>query len=182
MNALIWIDWVIIVVIAVSTLISLKRGFVREALSLVTWIAAFIIARSFHPNMQTLLADTVETPLVRLAAAFAILFCGTLIIGALINNFIVHLVRITGLSATDRVLGMGFGLARGMVLVVFAVAMLRLTPVVNDTWWQSSVLVNRFILVEQWSRRVFGDEIERFMGGSVQAAMAVGVGHPTSAV
>jgi membrane protein required for colicin V production len=107
MDALIWIDWVIIALIAVSTLISLKRGFVREALSLVTWVGAFIIARTFHPQMQSLLESTVETPLVRLIAAFAILFFGTLIVGAIINNMIGHLVRATGLSATDRVLGMG---------------------------------------------------------------------------
>ena len=76
MEALIWIDWVIIALITVSTLISLKRGFVREALSLVTWVGAFILARTFHPQMQSLLESTVETPLVRLIAAFAILFFG----------------------------------------------------------------------------------------------------------
>src|SRR5690554_7527548 len=76
METLIWIDWVIIALITVSTVISLKRGFVKEALSLVTWIGAFIIARTFHPQMQSLLESSVETPLVRLIAAFAILFFG----------------------------------------------------------------------------------------------------------
>lgn len=129
MDALIWVDWVIIVLIAVSTLISLKRGFVREALSLVTWVAAFLIARTFHPQMQALLESSVETPLVRLIAAFAILFFGTLIVGAIINNMVGHLIRATGLSATDRVLGMGFGLLRGLVVVVVMIAFLRYTPV-----------------------------------------------------
>ena len=123
MEALIWIDWVIIALITVSTLISLKRGFVREALSLVTWVGAFILARTFHPQMQSLLESTVETPLVRLIAAFAILFFGTLIVGAIINNMIGHLIRATGLSATDRVLGMGFGLLRGVVVVIVAIAL-----------------------------------------------------------
>ena len=68
MDALIWIDWVIIALITVSTLISLKRGFVKEALSLITWVGAFILARTFHPQMQSLLESTVETPLVRLVA------------------------------------------------------------------------------------------------------------------
>jgi len=170
MNTLIWIDWVIIAVITVSTLISLKRGFVREALSLATWVAAFIIARSFHPQMQTLLADTVETPLVRLAAAFAILFLGTLVIGAIINRLLVQLVHVTGLSATDRVLGMAFGLVRGLVLVLVAVALLRLTPVTTDTWWQTSPLVERFSVLEQWSRRALGDPIDQFMPAAPGAA------------
>ena len=141
MEALIWIDWVIIALIAVSTLISLKRGFVREALSLVTWVGAFIIARTFHPQMQSLLESTVETPLVRLIAAFAILFFGTLIVGAIINNMIGHLVRATGLSATDRVLGMGFGLLRGVVVVIVAIAFTRYTPLAEDTWWRTSVIL-----------------------------------------
>lgn len=164
MNALIWIDWVIIALLTISTLISLKRGFVREALSLITWVAAFIIARTFHPQMQSLLAGTVETPLVRLIAAFAILFVATLIVGAIINNLIAHLVRVTGLSATDRVLGMVFGLLRGVVVVVVAIAFTRYTPLAQDTWWRTSIMIDRLGVVEDWSRRTFGDEFERFLG------------------
>ncbi|AOY87583.1 colicin V production CvpA [Marinobacter salinus] len=164
MEALIWIDWVIIALITVSTLISLKRGFVKEALSLVTWVGAFILARTFHPQMQTLLESTVETPLVRLIAAFAILFFGTLIVGAIINNMIGHLVRATGLSATDRVLGMGFGLLRGVVVVIVGIAFTRYTPLAQDTWWRESIMINRLAVVEDWSRRTLGDEFARFLG------------------
>lgn len=164
MDALIWIDWVIIALIAVSTLISLKRGFVKEALSLVTWVGAFILARTFHPQMQSLLESTVETPLVRLIAAFAILFFATLIVGALINNMIGHLVRATGLSATDRVLGMGFGLLRGLVVVIVCIAFTRYTPLAEDTWWRTSVMIDRLAVVEDWSRRTMGDEFARWLG------------------
>lgn len=164
MDALIWIDWVIIALITVSTLISLKRGFIKEALSLITWVGAFIIARTFHPQMQALLEGTVETPLVRLVAAFAILFFATLIVGAIINNMIGHLVRATGLSATDRVLGMGFGLLRGLVVVIVAIAFTRYTPLAGDTWWRTSIMIDRLAVVEDWSRRTLGDEFARFLG------------------
>jgi membrane protein required for colicin V production len=163
MNALIWIDWVIIAVITISTLISLRRGFVREALSLVTWVMAFIVARTFHPQMQSLLASTVETPMVRSVAAFAILFIGTLVVGAIINGIIGQLVRATGLSGTDRVLGMGFGLLRGVLVVVVGIALLRYTPVSEDTWWQESVMIDRLSVLEDWSRRTFGDELSGFL-------------------
>lgn len=169
METLIWIDWVIIALITVSTVISLKRGFVKEALSLVIWIGAFIIARTFHPQMQSLLESSVETPLVRLIAAFAILFFGTLIIGAIINNMIGHLVRATGLSATDRVLGMGFGLLRGVVVVIVAIAFTRYTPLAQDTWWKTSVMIDRLAVVEDWSRRTLGDEFARFLGPADKA-------------
>ena len=161
MTALIWIDWVIITIILVSTLISLRRGFVKEALSLVIWVAAFVIARTFHPHLQTLLVDTIETDSVRLIAAFGILFIGTLIVGAIINNLIGALVRMTGLTATDRVLGMCFGLARGLVVVVVAIALLRYTPVTQDTWWRTSPLVQQAMLIEQWTRRTLGSDLER---------------------
>ncbi|MGP4843184.1 CvpA family protein [Marinobacter sp. 1Y8] len=173
MDALIWIDWVIITIIAISTLISLKRGFVREALSLVTWVGAFIVARTFHPQMQSLLESTVETPLVRLVAAFAILFFGTLIVGAVINNLIGQLIKASGLSATDRVLGMVFGLLRGLIIVVVAIALVRYTPLSRDTWWQESVMIDRLAVVEQWSRRTFGDEFERFLGPAEESVQAV---------
>lgn len=174
MNTLIWIDWVIIVLITVSTLISLKRGFIKEALSLISWVAAFIIARTFHPQMQSLLLGTVETPLVRLIAAFAILFFGTLIIGAIINAMVSQLVRATGLTATDRVLGMGFGLLRGVVVVIVAIAFVRYTPLSNDTWWRTSVMIDRLAVVEDWSRRMLGDEFSRYLGPAASAVPASG--------
>lgn len=173
MYALIWIDWVIIALLTVSTLISLKRGFVKEALSLVTWVAAFIIARTFHPQMQTLLESTVETPMVRLIAAFAILFVATLLIGAVINNMIGHLVRVTGLTATDRVLGMAFGLLRGVVVVIVGIAVTRYTPLAEDTWWRESVMIEHLAVVEDWSRRTFGDEFERLLGPAPDASTLI---------
>ncbi|OMH38696.1 CvpA family protein [Motiliproteus sp. MSK22-1] len=149
-----WADWVIIAVIVVSSLISLKRGFVKEALSLVTWVAAFIVARLFTDNMSALLAGYIETPSARVVAAFALLFIATLFAGALINNFIGLLIRATGLSGTDRVLGMVFGIARGGVLVVVLVALLGMSPAVKDRWWQQSLLIPHFAVMEQWTQNL----------------------------
>ncbi len=158
-----WADWVIIAVITVSSLISLKRGFVREALSLVTWVAAFIVARLFTDNMAVLLADYIDTPSARIVAAFALLFITTLFAGALINNLIGLLIRATGLSGTDRVLGMVFGIARGGVLVVVLVALLGMTPVIQDRWWQQSTLIPHFSVMEEWTRNLAGETSELIM-------------------
>lgn len=174
MDALIWIDWVIITIVTISTLISLKRGFVREAMSLVIWVGAFIIARTFHPNMQALLAETVGNPTVRLVAAFGLLFVGTLIVGAVVNNALGRLVEATGLSATDRTLGMFFGLARGLMVVLVALALLRMTPVTGDIWWQESVTVQKLVRVEAWTRDVFGDEIDALLPDAETANDASG--------
>ena len=112
-----WVDWAIIAIIAISSLISLKRGFVKEALSLVTWIIAGVVAWMFGGALSQHLTDFIEMPSARVIAGCAILFVATLLVGALVNFLIGELVRVTGLSGTDRFLGMVFGGARGALLV-----------------------------------------------------------------
>lgn len=157
-------DWAIVIVVVLSTVMSLKRGFIKEALSLVTWVAAFIVARMFHGNMVTLLTEQVESPVIRSIAAFAVLFVGTLIVGAAISFLIGTLVKMTGLSTTDRLLGMFFGFARGLILLTVAVALIRVTPFVESEWWKQSILIKQIELVEQWSRSALGDNVSGLLG------------------
>jgi membrane protein required for colicin V production len=147
---MVWIDYAILAVIGISALISLVRGFVKEAVSLIVWISAFFVASSFYVNLSTLLTN-ISDQLLRNAASIAILFISTLILGALVNYIIGQLVSKTGLSGTDRVLGIVFGALRG-VLITAAVLffMDAFTPASSSTWWQSSQLVPEFILIVEW--------------------------------
>lgn len=158
-----WADWVVIALISVSALLSLKRGFVKEALSLVIWVAAFVIARLFADPLSALLAAYIDTPSARVVAAFVLLFVVVLFTGALINNLIGMLIRATGLSSTDRVLGMAFGIARGCILVVVAVALLAMSPVKQDRWWTESTLIPHFQMMEDWTRQVAGETSQLIM-------------------
>lgn len=144
-------DWAILVVLAISTLMSLRRGFVREALSLGTWIAAFIVARQFHGEMDQVLEAQIVDSLMRSIAAFAALFIGTLLVGAALAFFLGALINATGLSSTDRVLGMVFGFARGALIVTVVIGLLGLTPLVNDSWYTGAILVPHFETVAQWA-------------------------------
>jgi membrane protein required for colicin V production len=150
-----WADWLIIAVIAISSFISIYRGFVKEALSLLIWVTAFVIARIFSYNLAELLTGYIDVYSIRYAVAFAILFALALIVGSLINYLISSLVKATGLSGTDRVLGMIFGAARGGLLMVVAVALLQHTPLSNDLWWGQSQLIPQFLLMENWSLSIF---------------------------
>lgn len=152
-----WADWTILAIIGISSLFSLKRGFVREAVSLFTWVSAFIIARLFSESLSILLQPYIETPSVRLAAGFAILFIAALVIGALINKLIGALVDATGLTGTDRILGIGFGAVRGGLIVVAIVALIGLSPAVNDRWFKESQLIPHFVLMEAWTKDMASD-------------------------
>ena len=149
-----WVDWAIIAIIAISSLISLKRGFVKEALSLVTWIIAGVVAWMFGGALSQHLTDFIEMPSARVIAGCAILFVATLLVGARVNFLISELVRVTGLSGTDRFLGMVFGGARGALLVVVLTDLLSLAPVQQDPWWQQSSLLPHFLMVADWSKNL----------------------------
>ncbi|QQX78744.1 CvpA family protein [Shewanella sp. KX20019] len=147
---MVWIDYAILIVIGLSTLISLVRGFVKEAMSLVVWFAAFFIASQFYLKLATHLTQ-MQDELVRNGVAVAILFVSTLILGALVNYLIGQLVSKTGLSGTDRVLGLCFGALRGALIVSAILFFLdAFTGAPNTDWWQDSTLVPEFGVVIQW--------------------------------
>ncbi|MDC1340721.1 CvpA family protein [Oceanospirillaceae bacterium] len=147
-------DWILVAIISASCIFGLLRGFVKELLSLASWVAAFFVARLFSFKLSNFMVDWIDQPQFRLIAAFAILFAATLVVGALINNVFSRLVSATGLSGTDRLFGMVFGIVRGGLLVIVLVSLLSLTPVSNDQWWQSSLIIPHFILVDEWSYKM----------------------------
>jgi membrane protein required for colicin V production len=167
--ALTWVDWAIIAIIVISCLISLKRGFVKEALSLVTWIIAGVVAWMFGGALAQHLTDFIEMPSARIIAGCAILFVATLLVGALVNFLISELVRVTGLSGTDRFLGMVFGGARGALLVVVLTGLLSLAPVQQDPWWQQSSLIPHFLIVADWSKNLIVGMAGQWLASSLPA-------------
>jgi membrane protein required for colicin V production len=144
MSTLTHADWVILGILGLSVLVSLFRGFVREAFSLATWVAAGFLAFRFSDPMALRLETWVDTPSVRLISAFLLVFIGVLIIGSLLGVLVGQMVKHTGLSGTDRLLGALFGLARGLAIVVMAVVLAGVTPFPDDPWWEESRLLPYF--------------------------------------
>lgn len=140
------VDWVILACIAVSALLSFLRGFLREALSLGTWIAAVLITLMFSSRFATLLPlDAVQSPLAKATISAVVLFIGTLIVGSLISWLLAQLVSRDTRGFTDRIIGLVFGVCRGALLVTLVVLAAQLVPdLKREQWWQRSDLLPRF--------------------------------------
>ena len=147
MTSLIWIDYVVLVIIGISALISLFRGFVREALSLFGWILAIWASLSFCKALSVFLEGIISVPSVRIAAAFLIVFFGCLICIGIINYFAGKLITGTGLSGTDRMIGVVFGAVRGVMVVGLLVLLAGFTAVPQDAWWEQSMLLKHFEII-----------------------------------
>ena len=141
---MIWVDYCIVGVLAVSTLIGVIRGFARETLGLLTWVLAIWLSAAFAPVVADSLADYLSAPSVRSIAAHVLLFFGGLLVGGIATALLVRRLRESVLSSTDRTLGAGFGLMRGAVLVAMFVLVAQGTAVRQDPWWRQSLLLNRF--------------------------------------
>ena len=138
------VDVVVIFVICLSALFSLLRGFVKEAISLATWIIAIWLAATFAAKLAAVLPATIESEAVRQAVGFGVLFILSLMVGALVNVLVAQVVRKTGLSGADRVFGVLFGILRGALIVIVFVVIGGMTPLPESDWWQSSVLLEWF--------------------------------------
>jgi membrane protein required for colicin V production len=145
-----WVDYFILIVILFSTLISLMRGFISEAISLLTWIIAAVVAFKFTHFLSDLLSRMIHNPSLRFMISFIILFIVILIIGSILNHFLAVMIRSSGLSSTNRVLGMIFGFARGVLLIAIFILFAKMTSIVREPWWQSSALIPYFHSLVAW--------------------------------
>lgn len=141
---MIWVDYAILAIIGISALISIIRGFVREALSLLGWIIAFWVSLTFTEEVAVLIGDKISVSSVRTAAAFLVLFFLCLLIAGITNFLVGKLVEKTGLSGTDRMLGVVFGTVRGAIIVGVLALLAGFTKVPQDPWWRESIFIKHF--------------------------------------
>lgn len=152
-----WVDYGIVSIIILSMLISLVRGFVREALSLVTWVGAIWIGIHFYAKVSLWLQPYISASPLRMAAAFFLLFACSLLVGSIISFVLVQFIHKTGLSGTDRSLGLVFGLGRGFVVVAVGLLMISMMfpggDPIKPSPLEQSHLASRFLPMMNWLKQ-----------------------------
>ena len=155
-----WVDFVIIGIIAISVVVSFFRGFLREALSLLVWGLAIYFSLTYYGVLEPLLPSGYGLPsTVRLVLSGVAILLGVLIIGGIFTWIIGSIFDKSGMSGTDRVVGILFGGLRGVVLVVIIVLIVSFLPFKNEPWWTQSKVVPHFTEMAEWVKARLPDEI-----------------------
>lgn len=169
MSNLNWVDFIILAIFFFSMAAGFGRGFVKEMVSLATLIVAFIVAATFASPLahfftssapiqsavsqasNAIGADTAQpVSYAALGISFALLFAGTVVVGALIG-YLLNIAFQTGiLGLGNRLLGGVFGLCRGFLINLVLIFLIQLTPMAANAWWQQSQLVGSFQPAVQW--------------------------------
>lgn len=149
---MIWIDFVIILIVVLSAVVSSVRGFAREALSLLGWLLAFWVSMTFSGGLALMFSGAIQDPILRLIAAFLILFIASLIVSIIVNYFVIQFVQRTGMTRADRSIGIVFGVLRGILIVAALVLFAGLTPFPQTPGWENSFFLYYFEGLAVWLR------------------------------
>ena len=156
-----WVDFTILGILAFSTLISLVRGFVQEAISLATWILAIWVAYKYgHAFGQSVMTMVHSEQAKYMLGAFALFFI-VLILGALVNFVMSRFLFFTGLSAVDRILGIAFGFARGILLIGVLLLVGEMAQLDKNTWWEESQIMPQFSGLKDWLKSFVPEQFEK---------------------
>ena len=133
-------DYLVLFILISSVVISTLRGLVKEILSLVGWVAAFIVANAFGAKLAPMLPSVIPGETVKLIVAFIALFLGVRVLMGLFALAVGALITATGLSLADRGLGGLFGLGRGIVIVLAGVILCGMTSIPQQAFWKDALL------------------------------------------
>jgi len=135
-----WFDYTVIAIAGLSILLGWWRGLVYEVLSLLGWVAAYLVAKLFAADMGALMPASLEAEAVKTAVAFVLLFVVTLIVSGIVAWLLSKFVKWVGLGWLDGLLGALFGMVRGMLVIVALVLLAGLTNMPKEPAWRDAWL------------------------------------------
>lgn len=132
-------DYVVLAIIGLSIILSVMRGFLREVLAILGWVAAFVTAKTYANQILPMMPEDIPTESLRILAAFLVLFFATLLVATLLAIALSSVFKKMGLGWLNRLLGAFFGLARGILIVCIVVFLAGLTELPNDARWRNAM-------------------------------------------
>jgi membrane protein required for colicin V production len=150
-------DWIIIAVVVISCLIGLWRGFMREAISLATWIIGLWLAWTLSPSIEPMLGGLLSGPQVKVWVARLIILVLVVLVGNLVGFVVTRAVRYSPFGVADRMLGVLFGLLRGALLVGVGVILGELLELDGEPWWSKSTLLPYTEFLGDWVRALVNE-------------------------
>ncbi len=116
-----WLDGVIGLILVASVVTSFRKGLSREVIGLVSVVLAILMGLWFYAPVAGYLSPHLTSRLAANLLGFAIVFCGVLLLGSIVSAVVGRFLRVTGLSFVDHLLGLGFGVLRGILIAVAVV-------------------------------------------------------------
>ncbi len=132
-------DYLVLAILGLSIVLSVMRGLVLEALSIVGWVLAFFVAKSYASQLVPMMPEAIPTESLRVMAAFIMVFLATLLISSLLSIALASLFKKLGLGWLNRVLGGLFGLSRGIIIVCLLVFLAGMTSLPQDERWRDAM-------------------------------------------
>lgn len=149
-------DWIVVIIVSLSALLSLWRGFVREAFSLASWVVAFIVANLGAIHLADAIGDLIANRTGRYIVAWSVVFVVVLVVGSFTARLLSKLVSASGLGVLDRLLGTVFGFLRGLLIVMALVFVIReVIPRSERDLLESSELMPHLDVLLSWTMRSF---------------------------
>ena len=133
-----WLDYAVIGVFAVSLVLGAWRGLVREVVSILGWVIAFLAASLLAGPLGPAMPQAIPSAELRVAAAYVAVFVASLVLTSLAGLLLSKVVQAVGLGEIDRLLGAGFGALRGLLIVLAAALLAGLTGAPRQAWWRDS--------------------------------------------
>jgi membrane protein required for colicin V production len=154
-----WLDYGVIGVVAVSLIWGAWRGLVREIISILGWIIAFLAANLFAGPLGESMPESIPSPELRVLVAFLVVFVAALAVATLLGLVLSKIVHAIGLGGLDRTLGSLFGIARGALIVLAFALLAGLTELPRQPLWRDSVagapLAQAATAVKRWLPQTF---------------------------
>ncbi|MBT5542628.1 MAG: CvpA family protein [Gammaproteobacteria bacterium] len=132
------LDFIFIAILVISLIIGIYRGFIKEILSLLTWIIAFWATFSFDSYLEVYFISTVTSEMSRIWFSRLIILVIVLLLGAYINKLC---SKISSKFAGNIFFGLLFGLLRGFILIAILILFLEDSGQYNEAWVQNAILL-----------------------------------------